>query len=82
MINITVYTLPNCVQCNQTKRELDKKGLTYNTVDLTTNEEAYNNITNNLGYKSAPVVIVTDETGETIEHWSGFQPEKLRGINE
>ena len=79
---ITVYTLPNCVQCNQTKRELDKQGLTYNTVDLTTNEEAYNNITQNLGYKSAPVVIVTDENGETIEHWNGFQPEKLRGIND
>lgn len=76
--NITVYTLPNCVQCNQTKKVLDKAGVKYTTIDAKESEEAYNFITNGLGYKAAPVVTVRDiVTNDVIEHWSGFEPEKL-----
>ncbi len=31
---VTVYTKPSCVQCNATYKALDKKGIEYNTVDL------------------------------------------------
>ncbi|RCS87940.1 glutaredoxin family protein [Brevibacterium aurantiacum] len=39
---ITVYTKPNCVQCNATYRALDAKGLRYRSVDLTRDDEAMN----------------------------------------
>lgn len=89
---VTVYTLPNCVQCNQTKKQLDKLGIPYDTVDLTENEEAYRFVTETLGYKSAPVVIVTgnvekkDHEGDMLQlnqiinHWNGFQPEQINDL--
>lgn len=79
--NITIYTLPNCVQCNQTKKEFDKLGVEYNTVDASQSEEGYRFITEQLGYKAAPVVVVEDDEGTVVEHWSGFQPEKISLFN-
>ena len=77
MNNITVYTLPNCVQCNQTKKLLDRLELSYVTVNLTQDEKAYRFVTEQLGYKSAPVVVVKDEDGQVVDHWSGFEPERI-----
>lgn len=72
-MNITVYTTPNCVQCDNTKRLFDRNDIVYSTVDLSTNEEAYNKVTG-LGHKMAPVVIVDED------HWSGFRIEKINSI--
>jgi glutaredoxin-like protein NrdH len=66
----TVYTKPNCVQCDMTKRYMDKNGIAYDTVDITENPEALEMILS-LGFSSAPVVI--SEEGS----WAGFQPDKL-----
>ena len=65
---ITVYTNPSCVQCDQTKKYLDKNSLSYEVVDLSTNPDALTMVTE-LGFKSAPVVI-TD-----TDKWSGFRPD-------
>ncbi len=32
---VTVYTKPQCVQCNMTYRALDAKGISYTKVDIT-----------------------------------------------
>ena len=32
---VTVYTKPQCVQCNMTYRALDAKGINYDKVDIT-----------------------------------------------
>ena len=72
---LTVYTLPNCVQCIQTKRWLDKKGVHYTTVDIAdpANINDYEAV-RALGYKAAPVVAI----GTDYEaHWSGFRPDLL-----
>ena len=69
-MTITIYTNPNCVQCDQTKRYLDNKSIPYETVDLSTNQDALEMVVAK-GFKSAPVVVTdTDE-------WSGFRLEKL-----
>lgn len=70
---VTVYTLPNCVQCDTTKRMLDNKNIQYNTIDLTEDDSAYQMV-KSLGYQSAPVVIAGDE------HWSGFRIEKINAL--
>lgn len=72
-MTVTVYTKPACVQCNATYRALDKKGITYKSVDITTDPEALEHVLS-LGYQQAPVVI-TD-----ADHWSGFRPDKIAGL--
>jgi len=66
MMNVTIYTLPNCVQCESTKRYLTKHSVSYRVVELESDPEAVRFI-QGLGYNSAPVVY-TDKG-----HWSGFR---------
>ena len=75
MTTVTVYSKPACVQCNATYRALEKKGIAYETVDLSQDPDALERI-QALGYMQAPVV-VTDE-----EHWSGFRPDKIEKLAE
>lgn len=70
---ITVYTKPNCVQCNATYRALDKAGITYQTVDVTVDAQALSQV-KALGYAQAPVVVAGED------HWSGFRPDKIKGL--
>jgi glutaredoxin-like protein NrdH len=70
---ITVYTKPSCVQCTATYRALDNKGIAYEVLDLSVDENALEAV-KALGYLQAPVVI-TDE-----EHWSGFRPDKINAL--
>lgn len=65
-----VYTKPACVQCDMTKRYMDKNGISYTTVDITENPDALNMILG-MGFSSAPVVISGDLS------WAGFQPDKI-----
>jgi glutaredoxin-like protein NrdH len=69
-MTITIYTNPNCVQCDQTKRYFNQKEIPYETVDLSQDQEALTMVLE-LGFKSAPVVI-TD-----TDKWSGFRLERL-----
>lgn len=66
----TVYTKPNCVQCDATKKYMDKNGIEYNTVDITQDQDALDMILG-MGFSSAPVVI----SGDTS--FAGFQPDKI-----
>lgn len=70
---ITVYSKPNCVQCNATYRALDKAGLDYATVDVTVDAEALAQV-KALGYAQAPVVVAGED------HWSGFRPDKIKAL--
>jgi glutaredoxin-like protein NrdH len=72
---ITVYTKPSCVQCDQTKRFLDKSKIDYSTVDITEDQEAFDKIIS-LGFKAAPVVITDNDS------WAGFNPSKLAKLVE
>ena len=62
---ITVYSKPNCVQCNATYRALDKAGLSYQTVDISLDVEALEQV-KALGYVQAPVVMAGGEHNEEI----------------
>lgn len=55
-MTITVYTKPQCVQCNATYKALDKAGLEYEIVDITEVPEARDYVMA-LGYLQAPVVV-------------------------
>lgn len=70
---ITVFTLPSCVQCVQTKKLLEREGLEFSEVLLTEDETASEKV-KALGYQSAPVVIAGDK------HWSGFRPDIIMAL--
>ena len=70
---ITVSSKPNCGQCNATYRALDKAGLSYQTVDISLDVEALEQV-KALGYVQAPVVMAGGE------HWSGYRPDKIKGL--
>jgi glutaredoxin-like protein NrdH len=76
-MNITVYTSPNCQQCTATKRWLDKRGINYKTIDVTENPNDLAAI-KELGYKAAPVTIVSTGDPEMELHWYGFDVNNLR----
>ena len=70
---ITVYSKPNCVQCDITKSELKKREIAFNEVDVSEDLEALDKILM-LGYKAAPVVIAGEDS------WSGFRPDKIKAL--
>ncbi|WP_026552071.1 glutaredoxin-like protein NrdH [Arthrobacter sp. H20] len=74
-MTVTVYTKPACVQCNATYRALDKKGITYQSVDISQDPAALERV-RALGYMQAPVVITEQD------HWSGFRPDKINELAE
>jgi glutaredoxin-like protein NrdH len=78
-MSITVYTKPECNNCDQTKRRLNKHGIEYETVDVTEDDAAREFVTDGLGYRQMPVVVVeeTTENGTRLEHWSGFRIDAL-----
>lgn len=69
-MTITVYTKPQCMQCRATFKTLDKHAIDYTAIDVTSDPEAFDYVTE-LGYSSVPVV-VTDTA-----HWGGFRPDAL-----
>lgn len=71
---VTVYSLPNCVQCDSTKRLLTRNEVSFTEVDLSQDSEAAAMV-RELGYNAAPVVM----SGE--DHWSGFRPDKLATLS-
>ena len=73
IMTVTVYTKPDCVQCNATYRALDKEGIDYSIVDLTENPSARDRVMG-LGYLQAPVVVAGDQ------HWSGFRPDRIAAL--
>lgn len=81
---VTVYSKPQCAQCDRTKAWLDSddpkrgnmKGL-YEIIDITQDAEAYEAV-KALGYMSAPVVIIGNPGSNDDEtHWYGFRPDML-----
>jgi len=70
---VVIYTLPSCVQCDTSKRMMDKLGVEYEEVDLTKDATAAEYV-KELGYTAAPIIV----NGST--HWSGFRMEMINGL--
>lgn len=69
-----MYSKPLCVQCDATKRALNKAGVAYDVVDITEDADALDRI-KSMGYVQAPVVITEQD------HWSGFRPDKIKSLS-
>ena len=73
-MKITVWVKPNCVQCNQTKKEFDKRGIIYQVRELNRNPKAVERFLE-LGLMAAPIV----ETD--TKRWSGFRLDKIKSLD-
>lgn len=71
---VTVYGKPACVMCKATNMKLQRLGIEYEYIDVSTNADALE-YTKSLGYMQAPVVVAPNG-----EHWSGFNPDKLNAL--
>lgn len=72
-MQINVWTLPNCVQCTQTKKVLIREGITFTELNLADFPEKIDEF-KDLGLTSAPIV----ETD--IKKWSGFRLDKIKSL--
>lgn len=73
-MEVTLYTLPACVQCERTKKMLDKKFIKYLEIDISLDSRAYETV-RAMGYSAAPVIVA----GEN--HWSGFRPDLIETLD-
>ena len=71
---ITVFTKPACAQCDTVFRALDKMGIEYRRVDISTDPDARDYVMA-LGYLQAPVVYAGPDN-----HFCGFRPDRLRSL--
>ncbi len=72
-MSVTVYSKPSCVQCTATYRALDRKGVSYNIIDLSQDPAMLGKISE-LGYREVPVVFAGEQ------HWSGFRPDMISAL--
>lgn len=73
MMKITVWTKPNCVQCMQTKREFDKRGIIYRERRLDKSPKAVARFIE-MGLTSAPII------ESDAKRWSGFRLDKIKSL--
>ena len=61
---VTVYSLPSCPNCDNTKRFMKRQNVSYTEADLTVDSA------DRLGYRAAPIVTETID-GEESVLWAG-----------
>lgn len=76
---LTVYSKPNCMQCEMTKIWLTQNKIPFEVVDIEANPGAFELI-KHYGYSSLPVVSIDDEISDNSKSWSGFQIDKLEAL--
>lgn len=77
MTTITVYTVPNCTHCTATKSALKHAGVSFEESPIT---DADRTTFRQLGHRSLPVVIVSNEAGEHVDDWCGLRLDKINAL--
>jgi glutaredoxin len=82
-MRIVVYSKPDCVMCEYTKRILhDELHLTYTDIDVTLDRAAERDVKkmaiDGKPVMSLPVVIVSNSKG--TQRWAGLKVDRLRAL--
>lgn len=75
---LTVYSKPNCIQCEMTKMWLNQNKIQFESVDVSEHPEKLEEIKLN-GFQQLPVVAL-DEHFDIA--WSGFNVDRLEELKE
>lgn len=70
-MKIKVYSKPNCMQCDFTKKHLDRMGLEYQAIDVTADQQALDEV-HRMGFHGLPVVVA-----DGMAPWAGYRPYDL-----
>lgn len=76
---LTVYSKPNCIQCEMTKMWLNQNKIEFESVDIEANPGALE-LLRHYGLQALPVVAIDDELGDKSKAWAGFQIDKLEAL--
>ena len=71
---ITIYSKPNCMQCEFSKKYLNDKGIEFKEINVFQDNEALTML-RDAGYSQMPVVDVNGE------FHTGFRPDVLSKVN-
>lgn len=84
-MTITLYSRPECGQCEQTKKILDRKSLSYNEINVDEDEDARKLVQESAEAMKAspalPMVVVSNhpKRGDTTT-WHGFRYDMLKDL--
>lgn len=73
MMEIVIWEKPNCVQCESTKRVMQKMGIQFKVRRLDRSPKAIERFLE-LGLTAAPIVETDDR------RWSGFRLDKIKSL--
>lgn len=76
MATVTLYTAPHCTDCTATALAMDRKHVPYASISLAAAPASLDYV-KGLGHQRAPVIVVQDDHGTVLDHWSGYRPDKL-----
>lgn len=71
--DVVVYSKNQCVQCDMTKKVLDKRGVSYKVLNVDEQPSLREKVLA-MGFRNMPVVAVGDKM------WAGFQPAQLNAL--
>lgn len=74
MKKVVVYSKPNCMQCQFTKKFLEERRIPFEVKDVEENADALAEV-KALGFSSLPVVAIEGE-----DAFSGFRPDRLEAL--
>lgn len=86
-MSVTVYsTGPSCMKCRMTVKNLTTKGIDHDYEVVTAPgyvipadvQPFFDEVTEAKG--SAPVVVVRDESGQVVNWWNDFRPDKITAL--
>lgn len=76
--SVVIYTLPSCVQCNAEKKWFSRRGIEFESFDVSSEEgEKGRRKIKNWLYSAAPVTVIRNaKSRRLIEHFGGWQISK------
>ncbi|WP_177179825.1 glutaredoxin family protein [Arthrobacter sp. yr096] len=75
-VAVVVYSKNDCFGCTKTKEKLEENSIHYTEVNVEEDETAFKYVTETLGIRQMPVVVVSALEGDIT--WHGLQPTKIR----
>lgn len=83
MKKLKVYSTPTCPHCVMLKQYLDEKNISYESFDVSVDEEKAQEMIDKTSQRGVPVVVVSDEDSGGEEVIIGFDRERLsKALNE
>ncbi len=81
MAAVRIYTSISCPYCIQAKRLLDRKGISYEEIDVTGNAEQRREMMEASGRRTVPQIFIGDQSiGGFDELWALEQAGDLDGL--